>query len=91
VFGTKQGILAELLNQASYGPEFQDSMKQALEATDPHRKLRLLARMARLKYDAQHSTFDLLRGAGAFAPDLAVLEQERESHRYESQSRLPFF
>jgi hypothetical protein len=42
--------------------------------------------MARLKYHAQHSTFDLRRGAVALAPDLAAVEQERESHRYESQT-----
>jgi AcrR family transcriptional regulator len=91
VFGSKQKILAELLNRASFGTEYQDLKKQALDANDPHEKLRFVARIARQIHDAQHSTFDLLRGAGVFAPDLAALEHERECTRYESQKPIAVF
>jgi AcrR family transcriptional regulator len=85
IFGSKTGILSELLNQAAFGPDYHVAVKQALSATDPERRLRLAARIARQIHDAQSATFDLLRGAGVVAPELAKLEQQREWVRYERQ------
>lgn len=88
VFGSKQAILQELLDQDSFGPSYQDLVRQFHAATDPEMKLRFPARIARQIHEAQSSTFDLFCGAGVVAPDLALLEKEREGHRYEAQLKI---
>ncbi len=88
VFGSKQAILAELLDQDSFGPDYQELIRQVQAATEPEIKVRFPARIARQIYDAQSSTFDRFRGAGVVAPDLAALENERECTRYEAQKQI---
>lgn len=88
VFKSKTGILSELLDQSMFGPDYEDAVRQALSATDPGARLRLAARIARQIHDAQSAVFDLLRGAGVVAPELAKLEQQRECVRYERQERM---
>lgn len=88
VFGSKTGILAELLNQATFGPDYEQTVRRTLEEKDPEIRLRGAARIARQIHDAQRSGFDLLRGAGVVAPELARLEQEREQMRYERQEAM---
>jgi hypothetical protein len=63
-------------------------VRQALGADDPEIRLRLAAPIARQIHDTQSATFDLLRGAGVVAPELAKLEQQRECLRYERQERM---
>jgi AcrR family transcriptional regulator len=85
VFGSKTGILAELLNQATFGADYEDTVRRVMEETDPEIRLRGAAEIARQIHDAQRTGFDLLRGAGVVAPELARLEQDRERIRYERQ------
>lgn len=91
VFGSKQAILAELLDQDSFGPGFQELVRQVQAAHDPEEKVRFPARIARQVYDAQSVTIDLFKGAGVVAPDLAALEKERECRRYEAQKSVITF
>jgi AcrR family transcriptional regulator len=91
VFGSKQGILAELLDQDSFGPDYQELIRQVKQTIDPEEKLRFPAKIARQIYDSQSSSFDRFRGAGVVAPDLAELERERECHRYEAQKKIITF
>jgi AcrR family transcriptional regulator len=88
IFKSKTGILIELLNQSTFGADYEDAVRRALSASDPETRLRLAAPIARQIHDAQSATFDLLRGAGVVAPELAKLEQQRESLRYERQERM---
>jgi AcrR family transcriptional regulator len=88
VFGSKTGILAELLNQSTFGPDYEDTVRETLEERDPEARLRGAARIARRIHDAQRAGFDLLRGAGVVAPELAQLEQERERIRYEREEAM---
>ena len=88
IFKSKAGILTELLDQSTFGPEYDEAVRQALSANDPETRLRLAAPIARQIHDAQSATFDLLRGAGVVAPELAKLEQQRECLRYERQERM---
>jgi len=85
IFKSKTGILVELLDQAAFGADYEDSVRQAMSTTDPESRLRFAARIARQIHDAQSMTFDLLRGAGVVAPELAKLEQQREDLRYKRQ------
>ena len=88
IFKSKTGILTELLDQATFGADYESSVRQALEARDPESRLRIAASIARRIHDAQSATFDLLRGAGVVAPELAKLEQQRECLRYERQEQM---
>src|SRR5260370_26644485 len=88
IFKSKTGILTELLDQSTFGADYEDAVRQALSASNPETRLRLAAPIARQIHDAQSATFDLLRGAGVVAPELAKLEQQRECLRYERQERM---
>ena len=88
IFKSKTGILTELLDQSTFGPDYDDAVRRALSADDAEARLRLAAPIARQIHDAQSATFDLLRGAGMVAPELAKLELQRESLRYERQERM---
>ena len=82
IFKSKTGILTELLDQSTFGADYEDAVRKALSASDPETRLRLSAPIARQIHDAQSATFDLLRSAGVVVPELAKLEQQRESLRY---------
>jgi AcrR family transcriptional regulator len=88
IFKSKTGILIELLDQSTFDADYDDAVRRALSTTDPETRLRLAAPIARQIHDAQSATFDLLRGAGVVAPELAKLEQQREGLRYERQERM---
>jgi AcrR family transcriptional regulator len=88
IFKSKTGILLELLDQSTFGPEYEEAVHQALSAKDPETRVRLVAPIALQIHDAQSATFDLLRGARVVAPELAKLEQQRECLRYERQERM---
>src|SRR5437016_3138729 len=88
IFKSKTGILTALLDQSAFGSDYEDAVLRALSADDPETRLRLAAPIARQIHDAQSATFDLLRGAGVVAPELAKLELQRESLRYERQERM---
>jgi AcrR family transcriptional regulator len=88
IFGSKTGILTELLDQSTFDKDYEEAVRQALDASDPETRLRLAARIARQIHDAQSAVFDLLRGAGVVAPELARLESRREGLRYERQERM---
>jgi AcrR family transcriptional regulator len=88
IFGSKTGILTELLDQSTFGNEYEEAVRQALSAKDAETRLRLAARIARQIHEPLSAAFDLLRGAGVVAPELAKLEQQRESLRYERQERM---
>ena len=88
IFKSKTGILTEVLDQSTFGADYEDAVRQAMSASDPEIRLRFAARIARQVNDARSATFDLLRGAGVVAPELAKLEQQRERLRYERQESM---
>jgi AcrR family transcriptional regulator len=91
IFKSKTGILTELLDQSSFGTDYEDAVRQARSASDPEIRLRLAARVARQIRGTQSATFDLMRGAGVVAPELAKLEQQRERLRYEREESVIIF
>ena len=88
IFKSKTGILIALLDQSAFGPDYEELVRQALSASEPELRLRFAARIARQIHEAQSTTFDLLRGAGVVAPELAKLENQREHLRYERQEDM---
>ena len=90
-FGSKTGIVLELIDGATFGPEYEKLVEQALAAKKAEQRLRLAARIARSIYDAQSPILDLLQGASVVAPAVAKLQKEREHTRYERQESVISF
>jgi AcrR family transcriptional regulator len=88
IFRSKTGILAGLLDQSTFGVEYEESVRQALSEPDPEARLRLAAHITRQIHEPLSAAFDLLRGARVIAPKLAKLQQQREDLRYERQERM---
>jgi AcrR family transcriptional regulator len=86
VFGTKRRLLTELIDRAAFGPVYQALVGEVEELADPVARLRLSARIARQVYDSERLEFDLLRKAGVVIPELAAIEHEKESGRYDGQA-----
>jgi AcrR family transcriptional regulator len=91
IFKSKTGILIALLDQSSFGPDYEEVVRHAASASDPEIRLRLAAEVARQIRGTQSATFDLLRGAGVVAPVLAGLQQQRERLRYEKEEGMITF
>ena len=85
IFKSKTGILIALLDESTFGPAYEDLVREAQGASDPETRLRLAARVARQIRGAQSAAFELMRGAGVVAPELAKLELQRERLRYENE------
>ena len=85
VFGSKAGILTEILDEARFDDSYQELVRQAMSVPDPRARLRYAARIARQIFDSERPVLDLLRGAGVLAPELLRVKRERESMRYERQ------
>ena len=84
-FGSKRGIVAELINHARFGPAYEAAVTEALTTTDPQLRLACVARVARTVHEGESAEFEVLRGVGALAPELATLEREGEEQRREAQ------
>jgi len=87
-FKSKTGILIAILNQSMFGLAYEEVVREALKANDPETRLRLVANVARQLRSAQSAAFDLMRGVGVVAPQLAKLAQQRERLRYEKEESM---
>lgn len=87
-FGSKRGLLAALVDPVASGRRFQELLGDLRAATDPRRRVKLAARLTRQVYEAWAPEFDLLRGAGAVAPELAEVARQVGARRRQNQARL---
>jgi AcrR family transcriptional regulator len=85
IFGSKKGIVSELLDAARFGEGFQTLISAARKVTDPMALLDFPPRFSRRIYEAEIPVENLLQGAGMVAPELAAVEDERNCQRYDSQ------
>lgn len=91
IFKSKTGILTALLDQSMFGPDYDQIVRYAQSATDPETRLRRAATVAKQIRSAQSAAFELMRGAGVVAPELAKLEQQRERLRYDREESVITF
>ena len=85
VFGSKRRLLKELVDRAAFGPAYQDLLAQVAPRREPLARLRFAPRIARQIYESEWAELALLRQAGVVLPELAAIEREQESSRYEAQ------
>ena len=81
VFGSKRGILAELLRLAQHAPAAEELRARLRAADDPAARVRLAVAIARRVYEQMAAGLELLRGARLVAPELAAVEGEIEARR----------
>jgi AcrR family transcriptional regulator len=86
IFGSKKGIVSELLDAARFGEAYQALFAQVMKLTDPLERLAFAPRFARQIYESEVPVENLLRGAGMLAPELAAVEEERDCQRYDHQA-----
>jgi AcrR family transcriptional regulator len=88
VFGSKRGILAELINPGTFSTQVQQLLEELRATPEPAKRLSLVAQIARRAYEPLITELELLRTAGAVAPELADLARQIGARRREYQSRL---
>jgi AcrR family transcriptional regulator len=87
-FGSKRGVLAEALDPAALGGPHEDLLAELRATADPAHRIALVARLTRQVYEASGPELELLRGAGAVAPDLEEPARAVEQRRWRQQERL---
>jgi AcrR family transcriptional regulator len=86
VFGSKRGIVAHLMQRARFGNAYAAQVSKVMQAPDPIERLRFVAGVARRIFESGKSELDVLRGAGAVSPELAMIGRKGEDMRYELQA-----
>ena len=88
VFGSKRAILAELINPDAFSAHVQQLLDELRAAPEPAQRLLLVAQITRRAYEPLVLELEMLRTAGAVAPELAELARQIGARRRENQSRL---
>jgi len=89
MFTSKPGILAALLEEASFGTAYEALVREQKELPDPADRLRSAARIARTVFETESGELALLlRGAAIVATEIAAKERQREQGRFDKQKPL---
>ena len=88
VFGSKRAILAELINPSAFSTHVQQLLDELRATPEPSRRLSLVAQITRQAYEPLVLELELLRTAGAVAPELADLARQSGMRRRQNQARL---
>ena len=88
VFGSKLALLAEVINPEAFSTLVQQLIEELRATEDPSRRLSLVAQITRQAYEPLASSLELLRTAGAVAPELADVARQIEVRRRQNQTRL---
>jgi AcrR family transcriptional regulator len=88
VFGSKRALLAEVINPEVFSPIARQLIEELRTTEDPPRQLALVAQITRQAYEPLASSLELLRTAGAVAPELADVARQIEARRRQNQARL---
>ena len=88
VFGSKLALLAEVINPEAFSPRVRQLIEELRALEDPSRQLSLVAQITRQAYEPLVTSLELLRTAGAVAPELADVTRQIEARRRQNQARL---
>jgi AcrR family transcriptional regulator len=90
-FGSKRGILAEVLDPSGFSNPHQRVLTRLRAERDPARRVALAAHLTRRVFASAAAEFELLRGAGAVAPELAEVARQVEQRRWHRIEQLVDF
>jgi AcrR family transcriptional regulator len=88
IFGSKRALLAEVINPEAFSASVKLLIEELRVTKDPTRRLSLVAQITRQAYEPLASSLELLRTAGAVAPELADVARQIEARRRQNQARL---
>jgi AcrR family transcriptional regulator len=88
VFGSKRALLAEVINPEAFSAHVWQLIEEVRATEDPSRRLSLVAQITRQAYEPLVNELELLRTAGAVAPELTDLASLVEARRRQNQARL---
>jgi AcrR family transcriptional regulator len=88
VFGSKRALLADLINPNAFSTQVQQLLDELRATPEPRDRLSLVAQVTRQVYEPLVLELELLRTAGAVAPELADLARQIEARRRQNQARL---
>jgi AcrR family transcriptional regulator len=88
IFGSKRVLLAEVINPEALNPRVQQLIEELRATEDQALRLSLVAQITRRAYEPLVSSLELLRTAGAVAPELADVRRQIEERRRHNQARL---
>ena len=87
-FSSKRGVLLQVLDPAGIGSSHAEVLARLRAASDPQMRLALVARLTRDVSTESASELELLRSAGAVAPELAEVPAAVEQRRRQQQAQL---
>jgi AcrR family transcriptional regulator len=82
---SKSGLLQALIQDAIFGPRFQEAQARLAGVTDAVERIAMTAGVARAIYEAESAELNLLMKASAFSPELRKSLQSFEELRREMQ------
>ena len=82
LFKSKLGILRALMDEALPTEQFVSLVAEARREKAASKHLCITAKIARQIYDAEKAQMDIFSGVSVLAPELKILEQEREQRRH---------
>jgi len=88
IFGSKRALLAEVINPEAFSPSVRQLIEELRVTENVSRQFSLVAQITRQAYEPLASSLELLRTAGAVAPELADVAQQIEARRRQNQGRL---
>jgi AcrR family transcriptional regulator len=88
IFGSKRALLAEVINPEALNPRAQQLIEELRATEDQALQLSLVAQITRQAYEPLADSLELLRTAGAVAPELADVRRQIEERRHQNQARL---
>lgn len=91
IFGSKRTLLAEVINPETFSQRARQLIEELRATEDSSQRLSLVAQITRQAYEPLASELELLRTAGAVAPELADVARQVEARRRQNQSRLIAF
>ena len=94
IFGSKRSLLSELVDVSIAGDEEappileQPWVQEMRDELDPRRRLRILASNGRAILERRAAVDEVVRGAAAADPDIAVLWERGKAQRFAGQCKL---
>ena len=82
---SKAGLVQAVMEEAIFGPRFQQAQKRLAGETDPVKRIELTAEVARAVYENESAELSLLFQASAFSADLRKTQLKFEILRREMQ------
>ena len=88
IFGSKRGILVEVVNPQVFNAHVKLLLDELYMSPNPMQQVALVAQITCQVYESLVKEMELLRTAGSLVPELVELAQQVEARRHQNQHGL---